>query len=477
MTLLKYRALRSGAAASLLVGPLACGIVRFPAVSAAPGAPAVGQPTTSPQPAATDNAQPAATDNARPAASVCNGEQWPVLADPDRSALMVAMGCGPNDPSKALGYLWTSVDHGTTRAVGTTAAVIACGSYYEPNYFMWRTCELDAAKFTRDVIERDLEAIRVPSDARRTILEHYEAARHQLDAHAAAMAELERGYPAEKELFDAAVKQVTDHYVPMFTKWNAQLADLDAWETGLQKGPGYAGDCVPKLTSNLQAYVRTIVSKAEGDALLSAMKDPIGHRFTHALAECFIAKGDQAGGELVEALAGHEQVNGFHDAIGEALRNNAPEDKYKGVALKDKPTLEYLRYHADNPHSIDQVHIRAAMLVAESRIASVDTEGDNQKITFARESVPWSRADCDVDYHTVVGIDSYGNFRFREYNCRTVSGAADATPRPLLVPSGSAGPIAKGMLIMVSNALTNTRRVAWLRRGHDVIWSVGMVAK
>jgi hypothetical protein len=386
---------------------------------------------------------------------------------------MVAMGCGPNDPSKALGYLWTTADHGATNTVGTAAAVIACGNYYEPSYFMWRTCELDAAKITRDAIERDLQATGAPADARNIVLDHYEAARHRLEARAAEMAELERAYPGEKELFDAAVKQVTDYYVPMFTKWNARLAELDAWETALQKGPGYAGDCVPKLTGSLQAYVRSVVPKAEGDALLNAMKDPIGHRFTHALAECFVAKGDHAGGELAEAIAGYQQVNGFHDAIGQALGNNAPEGKYKGVALKDKPTLDYVSYHADNPHNYDQVHIPAAVLLAESRVASVAAEGDNHKITFARESAQWSRDDCDVDYHTVVGIDSYGNFRFRQYNCKTVRGAFDVTPAPLVVPRGSAGPVAKGMFLMMSNA----RRVAWLRRGHDVIWSAGIVVQ
>jgi hypothetical protein len=392
------------------------------------------------------------------------------------------MNCGSSDPSHALGYLWNSIDHGATSTIGTAAVVIACGNYFQPNYFLWRTCELDAAKITREAFERELQAIGAPEDARGVMLKRFEAANKALEARGTEMAELERGYPANKELFDAAVKQVKEYYVPMFTKWNTQLAELDAWETGLQKGPGYAGDCVPKATSSLQAYIHSVVPKAEGDALMNAMKDPIGHRFTHALAECFIAKGDQAGGELVEAFAGYEQVNGFHDAIGEALVNNSPQGKYKGVALKDKPALGYIRYHADNPNSIDQNHIHPSGLVKEHQIASVTTTGGNQKITFVRETFSWSDAVCDIDYHTVVGIDSYGNFRFREYNCKAVQNAMDATPPPILVPKGSAGPLAKGLRIMVANGGmvvpgSNGPRVAWLRRGKDVIWAAGMVAK
>ncbi len=410
--------------------------------------------------------------------TVCKpNEAWPIVAEPDRSALIFAMGgCYGGEPIHAQSYLWTALDQGATHQVGAAAAVIACS--YGRRYFTWRICEADAATITPDALAKDLDAIHAPPYARFLMLGRYQMALNRLAARANEMAELEKNYPADKALFDAVYKQVGEHYVPMFAKWGKQLAELDAWESGLRRGPGNAGDCVPKWTTTLQSYVDSVVPKANKDALLAALKDPIGHRFTHALAVCLDAKGDGDSAAMIDSLAGGETVIGIHDAVGDLLRRNGVGGKYQGVALHDQqPDLDYYLYEPG-------VRLENTRRVTEheSTVASVTTVGDKQRIAFVHKSErQWANNMCEVDYKTVVGIDDYGNFRYAMRNCKAVYENVNLTPSPLLVPRGSAGPVAKGLRVGKSydtphaddEKVDQPGRVAWIRRGLDVIWVAG----
>jgi hypothetical protein len=205
---------------------------------------------------------------------------------------------------------------------------------------------------------------------------------------------------------------------------------------------------------------------------------------THALAMCYAEKGDEMTGKLLEALSqGGDDAGGFHEAVDALLRKNGRGGKYRDVRLSTSEVgLGFYKHVARSGHDVG---VPSHGNDQEAEVASVTASGESDKVTFVHSSkkTPGNPI-CEVDFRTIIGIDSYGNFRYALKNCKPTTQIVNLTPSPALIPKASA-PAKKGLRAVVYETELHPNdekraepgRVVTLRRGKDLIWAMGITAK
>jgi len=432
-----------------------------------------------------------------------NGDSWHT-EDPGHLARQYLL-CGGLQPAPALGNLLDAWDV-TPDPVVAAGIVAECASTLPQQgdgrapksaYWAWRACERVAATSDHGKLDAALKAAGTSDWVRVATEVQAEQGQAKLDALTPTMRELEKGWPASPKMFDAAVAQVDEKYVPMLTKWRATLDEADVFTDQLRGGPGYAEGCTEKWSGEVKRYLADSGVKAQGSALWEVLREPVGVGLLEVYALCRGQTGFGAYAEMVaqDALAGVHRVTRWHRGLLDALESSVRGDgTWQGQPLP--PELQQIAFPAQFQPDMARQWLRVPDKAPEKpysyeeTVSSVTVDGEVATIRFPKRSgtttVP---TNCSPDYSHVARIDEFGRFWY-DWKCagsKTVP--VNETFRPVEVPAWEVAKITAGTRVAVDLVGQGTYYrveeggpsavqgdVVWVKKGEDIIWAAGFAA-
>jgi hypothetical protein len=359
------------------------------------------------------------------------------------------------------------------------AAQTALCDQYLPrgSYLVWRHCkallsEVDPALPTAVVQAGD-------PTVQSAFLARVAGVRQQLEELAPKMREHEQGYPGDKLFFDDAWKQVKQGFEPRLRNTRRQLAEIFAWQEQVAKGPGFAGDCVPRFNKMLADYVRSVVAKPKSNELVEVMRDPIGSQIAEALAIC------------------HERKSNGFDSDADAIRSRIlPLSTRRAWSNSDAlvgwlslpRTSKLYKNQATDLSARDTYDIALPSPFGEQNIAgdgeiglgtpvaSVTTAKGKALLKFKRiVEVNHIAANCHAT-NRLSYIDAAGHAVY-EQDCKgTKRVVDDFTQAPITVPLADARKITVGSTVEFSaRSNSGDARIRFVHnRAGDMVYAVGI---
>ncbi|MDP2304811.1 MAG: hypothetical protein Q8P18_02130 [Pseudomonadota bacterium] len=436
--------------------------------------------------------------------ALCDGKPFPE-ADPVRGLLQKATCTGFNDGWLAA-FVFTQMDTAPAAesddAFWPAAFVGLCGTLLKGDgmgdpatseYVKFRQCKTELDKVTPEALDAAIEQHAPNQAAALSFRMFYEKGVGRMARYDAKITSIEKGYPATKRMYDDAVVQVEETYAPILVQWQPTLTGIDDWMKTLSGGPGYAEGCAPTYTQMLQDYVDVAVPEAKGDALLRALRDPVGYRLTEALAMChyMLDMTDVSRSRAMRdvLLAGGDRISGRHQAV-ELLVKRSLEGplNYRGQRVIDGiAPIETLAKWPSN--AVDQTlgappkppaDPRYGRPWAEDVVVSVKPQGDTAVITFQKRTGTATITDsCTYDYSHIAGIDMWGNFLYDVVSCKTHDIKVDTTQTAAVVPIDQVAKVTPGVKVTLvyrqgGSEEPKPANVVFVTKGNDVIWAGGV---
>ncbi|MES2640895.1 MAG: hypothetical protein V4850_15505 [Myxococcota bacterium] len=436
-------------------------------------------------------------------AAVCDGKPFPE-DDPIRGLFQKATCTGFNDGWLAA-FVFTQMDTVSEHSADVfwpAALVGLCGTLLDGNgmgdpatseYIRFRQCKTELDKVTPEALDASLAKHAPNKVAALSFRMFYERGVGRMAKYDAKVTSIEKGYPATKKMYDDAVTQVDEKYTPILAKWQPTLTGIDDWMKTLSGGPGYAEGCAPTYTKMLQDYVDTAVPEAKGDALLRALRDPVGYRLTEALAMCHymldLTNVTRSRAMRDVLLAGGDRISGRHQAVEMLVKRSLEGPlNYRGQRVIDGITpIETLAAWPSN--AVDQTlgappkppaDPRYGRPWSEDVVVSVKPQGDTAVITFQKRTGTATITDsCTYDYSHIAGIDMWGNFLYDVVSCKTHDIKVDTTQTAALVPIDQVAKVTPGTKVALVYAQGGSEapkpaNVVYVTKGNDVIWAGGV---
>jgi hypothetical protein len=418
-----------------------------------------------------------------------SGKDWAITADAPGLNVIRQYGCGVyGDFNRIIPEAWKLMDQGVQDPILPAGVVAACVKLN--GYLQVRLCRIDQALVDEAALASAVAATPTTADAQKAFLDAYQKGK----AHLAGfdLAGWETDHPTEKKLADDTIAQVEKYYAPIFATWEPKLVELEAWETKANKNAEAAAGCLDTYTKLLQSYVTQVVPKADGDALLRALRDPVGSHIAEALALCYRLRNENGGLEASRRLdianiilAGADTTAGLHDAryrlIDRALRARSYKGDPLGTAPNAFEAMVSKRYVAGDPSGVAPLADAPTQYNPDFEFESVTPKDKGVLITFPKKQAPRQYDDCETDYTKFVGLDSYGNARYGTKNCVTKNETIDVTKRPVLVPSDQAAMLVKGVTVVLDakgypSDESDSGIVLFVKKGKDVVGVMGVTA-
>lgn len=423
---------------------------------------------------------------------VCgSGKPWP--ADDEAGFLLKGV-CGGFHDDVLAGYAFRHIDHGDASPVYGGAVVGMCGEVLtgdgEGNptggeYFLWRQCAaepVDEAALTATLAAKAANPV-----AAALWQAWYERGRARIAAWREPMAAREQETPALRTAWDDAVARVSQVWHPALQRWRGDLDAIDAWMTTVSKNPSDPGSCDADLAPRLQAYVDAAAPGAKGEAVLAVLKDPIGYRFTEALALCYHLKGQRALSTMWRdlLLADGLRIEGEHQGLQTLLVNNAGYGSYNGQPLPltapghglvlAQMEESWSRRTLGSPTPPDQ--LRQLNSYGTEKIAGVSVSGDVATLTFVHHTATFDElVGCQTDYSKPLRIDEWGYIIYADKGCRRENVTVDDTQVPSHVPAWQVKGLKAGDTVIIQRRGDPTPpdlSLAWIKRGADIVWAAG----
>ncbi len=386
------------------------------------------------------------------------------------------------------------MDAGGEKSVLAPAAfVAACGGLFtmkktrrDPayvDYVTYRMCRLEQAKVDDKALAAALDAAKQDDKVKQLVLDRYHAGVARLDEVTDLVAEHETTWPTDKAMFDETVKQVNQKYMPIFDRWTSTFQAIEDWYQKIPEGgPSVIEGCAAKYQKLLAKYVATVAPKAKGNALLEALKDPVGFHLSEALAVCYMEVEDPIHARAFASwyLKGGKRVEGWHEALWDAIAANTAGAHYDGKKLSNWVGSGH-RLDAVAPdqawHALDSYTANTSE--EEDTVAAVKKQGDHVEITWKTKTSKEREAyDCVTDYGHVSSVDEYGKFHYDEH-CKYEMVTEHSTRRPLLVLAADATRVKPGTTVAViyGSDTKGEHTVLWVKQGDDVVWAAGITLR
>lgn len=428
--------------------------------------------------------------------AVCgDGKGWP-MGD-DEAGFFLKATCGGYRNDVIVGYAFRHLDHSDPSPVWRAAVVGVCGEVLKGDgagtpsgfeYHRWRQCKAELEGIDEAALESYLREKAPNPVAAAAFQVWYEKGRGRIAAYAEPMAKVEQATPAVRQAWEDASTKVNEVWHPALEKWRGELDALDAWEARMAKDPSQPGACDAELTPKLQAYVKATAPGAKGEQLLAVLKDPVGYRFSSALALCHRLLGRKHLTDMWRdvLLSGGVRVEGEHQGMQELLIHNAGYGKYNGQPVPLAPPggglvlalveESWAQKTIGRPTPQDQ--LSSLKRYSVEKVASIKVEGDQALLTFVRHTGTVDRiTGCKTDYSRLLQIDQWGYLHYAETGCRSETVTVDMTQVPSHVPAWQVAHLKVGDTVIIDwrgDPTPPDLDLAWIKRGADVVWAAGV---
>ncbi len=436
--------------------------------------------------------------------AICDGKPFPE-ADPVRGLLQKATCSGFNDGWLAA-FVFTQMDAVPAQTSGDAfwpaALVGLCGTMLKGDgmgdpatseYVRFRQCKTELDKVTPEALDAAI-AKHAPNEvAALSFRKFYEKGVGRMARYEAKVVSIEKGYPATRKMYDDAVAQVNEKYAPILAEWQPTLTGIDDWMKTLSGGPGYAEGCDATYTKMLQDYVDKAVPEAKGDALLKALRDPVGYRLTEALAMCHymldMTNVSRSRAMRDVLLSGGDRISGLHQAVEMVVRrgldgplNYRGQRVIDGIApiqtLANWPSNAVAQTLGDPPKPVTDP--RFSRPWAEDVVVSVKPQGDTAVVSFQKRTGTATITDsCTYDYSHIAGIDTWGNFLYNVVSCKTHTIPVDTTQTAAVVPIDQVAKVAPGSRVALvyeqgGSGTPRPANIVYVTKGENVVWAGGV---